>query len=62
MTEPRRLTVEEYEQMSRDARVQLLTERTITDLSKVDQAFFERSKADFRWAMERRQSLKPPDQ
>ena len=57
MTEPRRVTIEEYEMMSPDERVQLLKERTITDLSQVDPAFLERSQADFRRALEKRQAL-----
>ena len=57
MTEPRRVTIDEYEMMSPDERVQLLKERTITDLSQVDPAFLERSKADFRRALEKRQAL-----
>ena len=57
MTEPRRVTIEEYEMMSPEERVQLLKERTITDLSQVDPEFLERSKADFRRALEKRQAL-----
>lgn len=57
MTEPRRVTIEEYEMMSPEERVQLLRERTITDLSQVDPEFLERSKADFRRALEKRQAL-----
>lgn len=57
MTGPRRVTIEEYEMMSPEERVQLLRERTITDLSQVDPEFLERSKADFRRALEKRQAL-----
>lgn len=57
MTEPRRVTIEEYEMMSPDERMQLLNERMVTDLSQVDPEFLERSKADFRRALEKRQAL-----
>lgn len=57
MTEPRRVTIEEYEMMSPEERVQLLKERTITDLSQVDPAFLERARADARRALEKRQAL-----
>ena len=57
MTEPRQVTIEEFEMMSPEERVQLLKERTITDLSQVDPAFLERSRADARRALEQRQAL-----
>lgn len=57
MTEPRRVTIEEYEMMSPEDRVQLLRERTITDLAQVDPAFLERARADARLALEKRQAL-----
>ena len=44
MTEPRRVTIEEYEMMSPDERLQLLRERAITDLSQVDPEFLERER------------------
>lgn len=43
--------------MSPEERVQLLKERTITDLSQVDPAFLERARADARRALEQRQAL-----
>ena len=57
MTEPRLVTIEEFEMMSPEERVQLLKERTITDLSQVDPAFLERAKADARRALKKRQAL-----
>lgn len=57
MTEPRRVTIEEYEMMSPDERMQLLNERMVTDLSQVDPEFLERAKADLRRALEKRQAL-----
>lgn len=57
MTAPRLVTIEEMEMMSPEERVQLLKERTITDLSQVDPAFLERAKADARRALEKRQAL-----
>lgn len=57
VTAPRLVTIEEMEMMSPEERVQLLKERTITDLSQVDPAFLERAKADARRALEKRQAL-----
>lgn len=57
MTEPRLVSIEEFEMMSPEERVQLLKERTITDLSQVDPAFLERARADARRALEQRQAL-----
>ena len=57
MTEPRLVTIEEMEMMSPEERVQLLKERTITDLSQVDPAFLERATADARRALEKRQAI-----
>lgn len=57
MTVPRLVTIEEMEMMSPEERVQLLKERTVTDLSQVDPAFLERVKADARRALEKRQAI-----
>jgi hypothetical protein len=59
VTEPRRVTIEEYEAMSFDERLELLRERTITDLSQVEPEFLARSRAEFLRSLERRGNLDP---
>ncbi len=54
MNEPRLITIEEMEMMSPEERVQLLTERTITDLSQVDPEFLAKVKAQGRALYEER--------
>lgn len=61
MTEHRLVTIEEYEMMSPAERLQLLRERTITDLSQVDPEFLARARADAVRALERRGLITPPD-
>lgn len=51
------MAIEEMEMLSPEERVQLLKERTITDLAQVDPAFLERAKADAHRALEQRQAF-----
>jgi hypothetical protein len=56
------MPIEEYEAMSFEERVELLRQRTITDLSQVDPEFLARARANARRDIERRGLITPSDQ
>jgi hypothetical protein len=56
VAEDRGVTVEELQRMSPQERVDLLKERTVTDLSRVDPEFLERANADAARALRQREA------